>query len=127
MQGESLPREFEQVKYHFGDSIIAAVEQIDLIQPFPLTHFHHFRAKITERSGCASVLHAREHITVFVHIGHPGNALDAQTVDDDVHMNVAAFVVTVRVRCDQSLVTGEMRFAKLQPCSLTLCTRACPE
>ena len=29
-------------------------------------------------------------------------------------MNVAAFVVTVRVRADQSLVTGEMLFAKLE-------------
>ena len=98
----------------FGNSVIAAVEQIDLIQPLPLAHLHHFRAEITERCGCTSVLHSGEHIAVLVHVRHPGNALDAQTVDDDMHMDVAAFVVAVRVRRDQSLMAGEMFFAKLQ-------------
>ena len=31
-----------------------------------------------------------------------------------MYMNVTAFVVTVRVRSDQSLMAGEMRFAKFQ-------------
>ena len=92
----------------FRDPVLAAVQQIDLIQPLTLTHLHHFRTQITERGCGASVLHTGKRVAGFIHVRHHRNALDTQTVDNDMHMDVAAFVVTVGVCADQSLVAGEM-------------------
>ena len=85
-----------------------------MIQSLALTHLHHFRTEITERGSGTAVLHAGERVAGFVHVRHHGNALDAQTVDDDMYMDIAAFVVTVRVGADQSLVAWEMLFAKFE-------------
>ena len=98
----------------FCDSVLAAVEQINLIQTLALTHLHHFRTQVAERGCGAAVLHAGKRVAGFVHVRHHGNAFNAQTVDDNVHMDVTAFVVTVRVCADQSLMAWEMLFAKIE-------------
>ena len=48
-----------------------------------------------------------------VHIGKEGNIFDAEAVDDDVNMNVAAMVMTIRMSADQSLMSGEMLPAEI--------------
>ena len=85
-----------------------------MIQPLALTHLHHFSTQVTERGCGAAVLHTGERVAGFVHVRHHGNTLDAQTVDDNVHMDVAASVVAVRVRTDQSLMAWEMLFTKFE-------------
>ena len=61
----------------FRDPVLAAVEQIDLIQTLALAHFHHFRAQVTERGCGASVLHTGKRVAGFVHVRQHGNAFDA--------------------------------------------------
>lgn len=53
------------------------------------------------------------HVGWPVHVGQTRNVLDAQTVDDDMHMNVAAAVMPVRVRHNDGLMSREMFFAKI--------------
>ena len=61
------------------------------------------------------MLHARERVAGFVQVRQHGHALDAQAIENDVYMDVAAFIVTVRVRTNQSLVAGEMLLQNSSP------------
>ena len=54
------------------------------------------------------------HVRLALHPGH------SQGVDDDVDMDVAAVVVTVRVGADQGLVSGELLVAEPLPQFLSL-------
>ena len=49
------------------------------------------------------------HVGLALHLGNP------QTVDDNMHMDIAAMVVPVRVGTDKGLVSGKMLFAVGQP------------
>ena len=48
-----------------------------------------------------------------VHVGQERHFLNPQAVNDDMHMNVAAVVMPVRVGAYKGLVAGEMLGAKL--------------
>lgn len=61
----------------------------------------------------AAVLAARFCIGRSVHVGQEGDFLDPQAVDDDMHMNIAAVVVSIRVGANQGLMVGKMRLAEL--------------
>ena len=60
------------------------------------------------------MLHAGERIAIFVHLWQARNLFDTQAVDHNMHMDIAAFVVTVRVCAYQSLMAGKVLFAKIQ-------------
>ncbi len=57
-------------------------------------------------------LHAGFCVCWSVHIGQKRDSFNPQTVYDDMHMNVAGVVVSVRVGADNGLVSGEMLSAK---------------
>ena len=50
-----------------------------------------------------------------VHVGQERHFLNPQAVYDDMHMNVAAVVMPVRVGADKGLVAGKMLFTELFP------------
>ena len=50
-----------------------------------------------------------------VHVGQERHFLYPQAVNDDMHMNVAAVVMPVRVGAYKGLVAGEMLFTELLP------------
>ena len=50
-----------------------------------------------------------------VHVGQERDFLYPQAVNDDMHMNVAAMVMPVRVGAYKGLVAGEMLFTELLP------------
>ena len=48
-----------------------------------------------------------------VHIGQQRHIFDPQTVDDNMHMDVAGLVMPVRMGADDRLMTGKLLSAKL--------------
>ena len=50
-----------------------------------------------------------------VHVGQERHFLNPQAVYDNMHMNVAAVVMPVRVGADKGLVAGKMLFTELFP------------
>ncbi len=50
-----------------------------------------------------------------VHVGQERHFLYPQAVNDDMHMDVAAVVMPVRVGADKGLMAGEMLFTELLP------------
>ena len=69
------------------------------------------------------MLHACFRITRPIHVRHERYVLDAQTVNNDMRVNVAAVVMTIRVRDDYRLMSGEMLLAKLRSERLRLIYR----
>ena len=50
-----------------------------------------------------------------LHVGQERNFLYPQGIDNDMHMNVPATVMPVRVGADKGLVSGEVFPAKFRP------------
>lgn len=69
------------------------------------------------------MLHASFRITGPIHVRHERHVLNAQTIDDNVRMNIAAVVMTVWMRDDHCLMPGKMLLAKLHSESLRLIDR----
>ena len=84
----------------------------DRVKPLPVAHLHDFGLEIFHSCVCAAVLHAGFCVCWSVHIGQKRDSFNPQTVYDDMHMNVAGVVVSVRVGADNGLVSGEMLSAK---------------
>ena len=70
---------------------------------------------MVQGSGGTSVLAADFRIGRPVHVGQERHFLNPQAVYDDMHMNVAAVVMPVRVGADKGLVAGKMLFTELFP------------
>ncbi len=67
------------------------------------------------RSGVGAAVLAARRVRWPVHVGQKRHFLYPQAVDDDMHMDVAAVVMPVRVGADKGLVAGEMLLAELLP------------
>lgn len=50
-----------------------------------------------------------------VYVGFPLHCMDAQGIDDDVYMDVAGMVMSVRVGADKGLMSGKMFLTILHP------------
>ena len=98
--------------FTLGHSVLAAMQKVNLIQIFPVAHLHDFGLEIFHSCVCAAVLHAGFCVCWSVHIGQKRDSFNPQTVYDDMHMNVAGVVVSVRVGADNGLVSGKMLSAK---------------
>ncbi len=61
----------------------------------------------------AAVLAALPCVGWSVHVGQKRDFINPQGVDDDMHMDIAAVVMPVRVGADKGLVSGEMLFTEL--------------
>ena len=88
------------------------MQEVDLIEVFPVAHLHDFGFEILHSRVCAAVLAPGAGVRRSVHVGQQGYFLNPQTVNDDMHMDIAAVVVPVRVGAYQGLVSGEMRLTK---------------
>ena len=87
--------------------------QIHLMQSLLFTHLHHFRLKVFQISFCQMMLVAGAtvdlpfHVRFFLHIQFP------HTVENDVYVDIAAFIMTVCVRTDQNLMPWKMLLCEL--------------
>jgi len=84
-----------------------------LVKPLPVAHFHDFTLEIFHSGVGAAVLAALPCVGWSVHVGQKRDFVNPQGVDDDMHMDIAAVVMAVRVGAYKGLVAGEMLGAKL--------------
>ena len=78
-----------------------------------MAHFHDFRFQIFHSCVRTAVLAARLCVRWSVHVGKQRYFLNPQRIDYDMHMDIPAVVMPVRVGAYQRLVSGEMFFTKL--------------
>ena len=84
-----------------------------MVKPLPVAHLHDFTLEIFHSGVGAAVLAALPCVGWPVHVGQERHFLNPQAVYDDMHMNVAAVVMPVRVGAYKGLVSGEMLFTEL--------------
>ena len=96
-----------------GDAVLAAVQEVDLVKPLPVAHLHDFGLEVAQGRVGTAVLAAGFRVGWPVHVGQERDFLYPQAVYDDMHMDVAAVVMAVRVGADKGLVAGEMLGAEL--------------
>ena len=99
--------------FPFGYPFLAAVQEVDLVKPLPVAHLHDFTLEIFHSGVGAAVLAALPCVGWSVHVGQKRDFINPQGVDDDMHMDIAAVVMPVRVGAYKGLVSGEMLFAEL--------------
>ena len=95
-----------------GDAVCAATQKVDLIKTCFVTQLHDLGFEIFHRRVGAAVLATGFRVGGSVHVGQQRHIFDPQTVDDDMHMDVAGLVMPVRVGADNRLMTGKLLPAK---------------
>ena len=68
-----------------------------MVKPLPVAHLHDFTLEIFHSGVGAAVLAALPCVGWSVHVGQKRDFINPQGVDDDMHMDIAAVVVSVRV------------------------------
>ena len=84
-----------------------------MVKPLPVAHLHDFTLEIFHGGVGAAVLAALPCVGGSVHVGQKRDFVNPQGVDDDMHMDIAAVVMPVRVGAYKGLVSGEMCLAEL--------------
>ena len=84
-----------------------------MVKPLPVAHFHDFGLEVAQGSVGTAVFATGFRVGWPVHVGQERDFLYPQAVNDDMHMDIAAVVMPVRVGTYKGLVAGEMLGAKL--------------
>ena len=71
-----------------------------MVKPLPVAHLHDFTLEIFHSGVGAAVLATLPCIGWSVHVGQKRDFINPQGVDDDMHMDIAAVVMPVRVGAD---------------------------
>ena len=88
------------------------MQKVDLIEIFPVAQLHDFGFEVFHRRVCAAVFAPGAGVCRSVHVRQERNFLYPQRIDNDMHMDIAAVVVSVRVGADNGLVSGKLLPAK---------------
>ena len=92
-----------------------------MVKPLPVAHLHDFTLEIFHSGVGAAVLAALPCVGWSVHVGQKRDFINPQGVDDDMHMDIAAVVMPVRVGADKGWCPGK---CSLQNCSPSSCARS---
>ena len=84
-----------------------------MVKPLPVAHLHDFTLEIFHSGVGTAVLAALPCVGWSVHVGQKRDFINPQGVEDDMHMDIAAVVMPVRVGAYKGLVSGEMLFTEL--------------
>ena len=88
------------------------MQKVDLIEIFPVAQFHDFGFEVFHRCVCAAVFAPGAGVCRSVHVGQERNFRYPQRIDNNMHMDIAAVIVSVRVGADNGLVSGKLFPAK---------------
>ena len=83
-----------------------------MIEIFPVAHLHDLGFEVFHSSVRAAMFAPGTGICRSVHVGQQGYFLNTQRIDNDMNMDIAAVVVSVRVGADNGLVSGKLLPAK---------------
>ena len=109
---EHIARERMRPILTLGNAVFAAMQKVDLIEIFPVAQLHDFGFEVFHRRVCAAVFAPGAGVCRSVHVRQERNFLYPQRIDNDMHMDIAAVVVSVRVGADNGLVSGKLLPAK---------------
>ena len=84
-----------------------------MVKPSQVAHLHDFGLEVAQGRVGTAVLATGFRVGWPVHVGQERHFLNPQAVNDDMHMDIAAVVMPVRVGAYKGLVAGEMLGAKL--------------
>ena len=84
-----------------------------MVKPLPVAHFHDFGLEVAQGRVGTAVLATGLCIGWPVHVGQERDFLYPQRIDNDMHMDIAAVVMPVRVGAYKGLVSGKMLLAEL--------------
>lgn len=82
-------------------------------KPLPVAHFHDFGLEVAQGSVGTAVLATGFRVGWPVHVGQERDFLYPQAVNDDMHMDIAAVVMPVRVGTYKGLVAGESLYRQV--------------
>ena len=80
-------------------------EEVDLVKPLPVAHLHDFGLEVAQGRVSTAVLATGFRVGWPVHVGQERHFLYPQAVNDDMHMDIAAVVMPVRVGAYKRLVS----------------------
>ena len=86
-----------------------------MVKPLPVAHLHDFTLEIFHSGVGAAVLAALPCVGWSVHVGQKRDFINSQGVDDDMHMDIAAVVVSVRMGADKCLMSVKVFLAVGKP------------
>ena len=98
-----------------GNAVLAAVQEVDLVKPLPVAHLHDFGLEVAQGSVGTAVFAAGFCIGWPVHVGQERHFLYPQAVDDDMHMDIAAVVMAVRVGAYKAWWPGKCSAQNFSP------------
>ena len=78
-----------------------------------MAHLHDFGFEVAQGRVSTAVLATGFRVGWPVHVGQERDFLYPQRIDNDMHMNIAAVVMAVRVGTYKGLMAGEMLFTEL--------------
>ena len=84
-----------------------------MVKPLPVAHLHDFGLEVAQGRVGTAVLAPGFRDGWPVHVGQERDFLYPQRIDNDMHMDIAAVVLPVRVGAYKGLVAGNMLGAKL--------------
>ena len=93
-------------------AVLTAVQEVDLVKSLPVAHLHDFGFEMAQGGVRTAVLAALPCVGRSLHVGQERDFGNPHGVDNDMHMNVSAAVMPVRVGAYNGLVSGEMFPAK---------------
>ena len=71
-----------------------------MVKPLPMAHLHDFGLEVAQGRVGTAVLATGFRVGWPVHVGQERHFLYPQAVNDDMHMDIAAVVMPVRVGAD---------------------------
>ncbi len=96
------------------DFLFGRCEQIYLIEIFTVANIHDTLFHVDQIIFRLVVFESGKGIASAFHKGLAFRIIFSQAVDYDMHMDVAAFIVTVSMSADKSLMSGKILFGKFQ-------------
>ena len=75
-----------------------------MVKPLPVAHLHDFGFEVAQGRVGTAVLATGFCVGWPVHVGQERHFLNPQAVNDDMHMDIAAVVMPVRVSAYKGLV-----------------------
>ena len=102
------------------DSNLCRIQKIHLIEGLLLAHEHGFGFQIFQKILCYMMLMTGKRVAWSLHEILSGYIKCTNTVDDNVHMNIAGRIVSVRMCTDKSLMSREVLLSKFHAKSLGL-------
>ena len=93
-------------------AVLTAIQKVDLVKPLPVAHLHDLGFEMAQGGVRTAVLAALPCVGGSLHIRQERHFSNPQTVYNDMHMNVSAAAMPVRVGVDKGLVSGEVFPAK---------------